>query len=311
MNRKGELAITLGLSGVAALLFLAALSTTTPAVELESNSAAGFKQAAHDARSWAEQAFAYPPPSQAAVNKRVVSAAIAEANQHENKAPSIARQQALATEPTEHQQQLAPKQEPAVHVIRQPRFKAHAGARPVQPRVASAGSTFFRDAVSELGTAPSSAALKQASAKSDLSFDAAARSELAPAPRLSVLRAQDHNEDAATQQQLADAMTVTPHGTAPAGFAGKQYSLARESREGDESSAYDFGDMLASGRRVPVERAQQAHKASPARKAPPAPRVQAQQVCVRVYVISHVCVCVCVCVCECVCVCMLRVRGRL
>ena len=73
-----------------------------------------------------------------------------------------------------------------------PRFRSPAGARPVVPHAAAAHQTssFFRDAVSELGVAPSAAALERASAHDKLSFDAAAKSELAPAPRMYMLRAQ-------------------------------------------------------------------------------------------------------------------------
>jgi len=246
--------------GAAAVLFLAAVSTTTPAVELGSSSrAAVFAQAAHSARSWAAQAFASPPPSKSTVQARIVAAASAEAKQHET--ASTSRQQLLAAAPAkaapavnavqQQQQQLEPTQEPAVNVqeARQPRFRSPAGARPEVPRATSARhtSSFFRDAVSELGAAPSTAALEKASAHDNLSFDAAAKSELAPAPRMSVLRAQAHAAHTTSQQQLA-AMTVTPHGRAPAGFSGRQYSLTRESSEGATNSAYDFGRQLARGR---------------------------------------------------------------
>ena len=139
--------------------------------------------------------------------------------------------------------------------VRQPHFDSPAGARPVAPRAASVrrgdGSSFFSDAVSELGQAPSAAALKKASAHADLSFDAAARSELAPAPRMSTLRSMTAGPHTSQQQQLAS-MTVTQHGKAPAGYAGRQFSLARDSRESAGDAAYDFGRELASRRPRPA-----------------------------------------------------------
>lgn len=93
----------------------------------------------------------------------------------------------------QHQQHnLSPAEEPAVHVHATPRFRSPAGARPEVPHAAAAHQTssFFRDAVSELGAAPSAAALERASAHDKLSFDAAAKSELAPAPSMYMLRAQ-------------------------------------------------------------------------------------------------------------------------
>ena len=259
-SERRQLVAALSFSGAAALLFLAAVSTSAPAVELDSTSAAGFAQAAHAARSWAAKAFASPPPPQAAVQARVAAAAAVEAKQHEarSEATRSSRQQVLAavkatgasTRPKtaqQQQQQLAPTQEPAVSVHEQqqqqpPRFNSPSGARPLSPHRALArqGFSFFSDAVSELGRAPSSADLKKASAHADLSFDAAAKSELSPAPRMSVLRSSMSAPHTTSQQQLAS-MTVTPHGKAPQGYAGRQFSLARESRESAGNAAYDFG----------------------------------------------------------------------
>ena len=74
-----QLVAALAASGAAALLFIAAVSFTAPVVELGSSSrAAGFAQAAHSARSWAAQAFANQPPAKAAVQARIVAAAIAD-----------------------------------------------------------------------------------------------------------------------------------------------------------------------------------------------------------------------------------------
>ena len=220
------------------------------------------------------------------VQARIVSAAATEAA-HSEKAGAVGRQQALAAAPGAAKQQPAvtaaqqtPTREPAVRVqraqqaaVQQPRFESPAGARPEAPRARHAaadhaGSSFFRDAVSELGQAPSEASLKKASQSRDLSFAAAATSELAPAPRMSALRARAQSAGPRTsrQQQLA-AMTVTPHGQAPAGFTGRQYSLARESREGAEHSAYDFGRALESKR-------PRAHAAAAPRAAPAATRAQ-------------------------------------
>jgi len=72
-----QLVAALAASGAAALLFIAAVSFTAPAVELGSR-AAGFAQAAHSAHSWAAQAFANQPPAKAAVQARIVAAAIAD-----------------------------------------------------------------------------------------------------------------------------------------------------------------------------------------------------------------------------------------
>ena len=255
-SERQQLVVALSFSGAAALLFLAVtVSTSAPAVELDSTSVAGFAQAAHAARSWAAKAFASPPPPQATVQARVAAAAAVEAKQHDARsgATHSSRQQVLAavkatgaTKPAQQQQQqqLAPTQEPAVsvHEQQQPRFNSPSGARPLSPHHALArqGSSFFSDAVSELGRAPSSADLKKASAHADLSFDAAAKSELAPAPTMSELRSSMSAPHTTSQQQLAS-MTVTPHGKAPQGYAGRPFSLARESRESAGNAAYDFG----------------------------------------------------------------------
>jgi hypothetical protein len=284
-------------AAAAALLVLVALSATPgppSGVELDTGSkAAGFAQAAHSARSWAAQVFASAPRAaavQAPPARQQVLATVADTKQQQH--PAVTQRAAVSA--SLH----TPTREPAVHVqqqltVRQPRFESPAGEHPMDPRPRSArhqgdehhgdevraGSTFFRDAVSELGQAPSAASLKKATQGQDLTFAAAAASELAPAPRLSTLRANPYNAVPRTsrQQQLA-AMTVTPHsdvtahvtehGQAPAGFVGRQYSLARESREGAEQAAYDFARSFQNKRHI--------HSApSPTTAAPHAPAAAA------------------------------------
>ena len=203
MRRKSALAVA---SGGAALLLAACLIVTArlrPAPAALGD-VAGFTQAARDARSWAAQAFAHPPSPRSAVSEPgVATAASATATAHS------ARQEALAAAATPASaatpaapalasaalaQHLAPTREPAVTV------RAPAAHRPPS-------SSFFRDAVSTLGEAPSTAALKHAAAAHALSFDSAAKTSLAQRGGRD-WGSRPHTGRLTSRQQLTDAMTV-------------------------------------------------------------------------------------------------------